>query len=272
MVDGVHLAPCREARFRSSIVSRVLRAGLYFSMFPIFIVGCAFFYLALRVRSLGLSRGRREEVARFFIHRGAKLLFSLLRVFSLVEVSFDRRGDTLFVPRSAVVVANHPSMLDAMLLLSELPNAVCIMKRSLLRIPILSGFAAMAGYLAQSDTQELLRAGQQVLSRGGSLVIFPEGTRSSATGVGSFHRGAARLAVDAGVPVIAFGLSMKPVVLGRGASWARPPRSVVRYKAVCIEMVKHEMGGDRTPMDDRAREESIRLTKYLEDRIRNSLS
>lgn len=259
-------------RERGGALAGVARGVLYYVMFPVFVIGALLFYVVLRIWVAGASRERRELTARFFIHQGAKLLFCFLRIFSLVKVSFDDPSEGAADPRSAVVVANHPSMLDAMLLLSELPNAVCIMKRSLLRIPVISGFAAMAGYVAQSDAPELLRAGRRVLSQGGSIIIFPEGTRSQVREIGAFHRGAARLAVETGAAVKLFALSMSPVVLGRGPSGLLPPRGVVWYQAVCIEMVKHEMDRVGGPGAEDIREESVRLTRYLEDRLRNSLS
>ena len=248
----------------------IVRAALYFSMFPISIVGAAVFYVALRLRVLGMSQGRREPIARFFIHQGARLLFHFLRVFSLVEVSFDH-GKGRAGEGPSIVIANHPSMLDAMLLLCEFPNAVCIMKRSLLRIPIVSGFATMAGYLGQNETDELFRAGREALSQGASIIIFPEGTRSPIGELGTFHRGAARLALETGAPVTLFALSMDPVVLGRGPAWTRPPGSIVRYKAVRIERGKHEMDGVGGEVAEGVREESVRLTRHLEDRVKNSL-
>jgi 1-acyl-sn-glycerol-3-phosphate acyltransferase len=174
--------------------------------------------------------------------------------------------------RATVVVANHPSMLDAMLLMTVYPNAVCIMKQSLMRLPIISGFASLARYIPQADTPELLSAACGVLREGGSIVIFPEGTRSPKGSLGELKRGAARIAVEEGVPIDVFALSMDPVVLGREASWWKPPGERVRYRAVRIESGLTASDASLRGNPDEARAEAVRLTRSIEICLRNSLS
>jgi 1-acyl-sn-glycerol-3-phosphate acyltransferase len=250
-------------------MSRGVLAFLYYVMFPVFVVGVVAFYVALRVRFLVTTETARPFIARSFIHHGARLLFAVLRSVSLVHVTVDSNPRER---RPSVIVANHPSMLDAMLLLSLIPNAVCIMKRSLTRVPIVSGFARAAGYIPQADAPEMVVSAADALSSGASIIIFPEGTRSPHGTLGEFRRGAARIAVEAKVPLELFVLEMNPVVLGRGAGWLRPPVSTVRYRAVRIAMGKDEMEFLKVTSPEAAREGSIQLTKWLEVQVRNSLS
>ena len=82
-------------------------------------------------------------------------------------------------PGSMVVVANHPSLLDAVLITSRLPNAVCIMKGSLVRNVLLGAGSRMAGYISNDSALTVVRRGVEALkAEPTKLVIFPEGSRT----------------------------------------------------------------------------------------------
>lgn len=171
------------------MIQSLLRPVAYFSMFPVFGVGALCFYVALRVRVLGVGKIEGERLARLFIHHGARLLFAVLRWFSLVDARVSVVPRSGLRNRSAVVVGNHPSVLDAMLFLSFVPNGVCVMKRALLRVPIIAGFSKLAGYIPYAEAPEMIHAARRTLRDGGSIIIFPEGTRSPEGRLGEFHRG-----------------------------------------------------------------------------------
>lgn len=103
--------------------------------------------------------------------------------------------------RGTIVAANHPSLVDAFLLLSEIPHAVCIMRSDLLRNPALSQLARLAGYIANDRGPALVRDGLDRIQRGENLVVFPEGTRSGAVALRPFKRGFAFIATRSHTPV-----------------------------------------------------------------------
>lgn len=239
----------------------------YCVMLLIFVLGAILFYLVMECHLLLIDSERRPEIARLYIHRGARLLFWTLQTIGLAQAKIDLTG----CPSKAVVIANHPSMLDAMLLLSALPNAVCIMKRPLLRLPIIGGFARRAHYIPQAEAPELLKAAKEVLAAGASIIVFPEGTRSRGDEMGAFKRGAARLALEARSPIVPVAIVMSPVVLGPKWPFESPPEALIRYEAVRLTPTEGEFGPFQGAPAENIRAESMRLTRYLEDRIRNSL-
>lgn len=241
----------------------------YCAMFLIFVVGAALFYVVMELHLLLATSASRQRLARSYIHTGARLLFWILQALRLGKIRIDLAGYS--VAEGGVVIANHPSMLDAMLLLSALPNAVCIMKRSLLRLPIIGGFARRAHYIPQAEVPELLNTAKRVLATGATVIIFPEGTRSVAGGMGSFKRGAARLALEAGVPLIPVTIVLDPVVLGPEWPFERPPATSIRYEALSLPLSEGELATLRDEPEQDIREKSARITRYLEERIRNSL-
>ena len=138
------------------------------------------------------------------------LIFPLIELFAPLTVFDCDRVKS--VKRGAVFVSNHSSAFDPVVILQALPNrfrykafvvaaADSIFKRK------------WEGFLTQLliNTFPIPRAGgarpmldllKQHLENRWSVVIFPEGTLSRTGNIGTFKKGAAILATDAGVPIV----------------------------------------------------------------------
>jgi 1-acyl-sn-glycerol-3-phosphate acyltransferase len=115
---------------------------------------------------------------------------------------FDLRAlDALRGGPPVVIAPNHPTYLDAMLLLSRLPRAVCVMKREILDNPFLGGGARFAGYIPGDAPKAMIRTAVATLRAGQHVIFFPEGTRTVQEPVNAFRTGFAPIARQAGVPV-----------------------------------------------------------------------
>ena len=135
-----------------------------------------------------------------------------------------------------VVVANHQSILD-ILMLARLPREMkWVAKEELFRIPWAGWMMRIAGDIpirrgdAESGGEALARA-KTYLSRGMSVMIFPEGTRSAKGTLLPFKSGAFRLAIDAGVPVLPIAVHGTAQGMPKGGPWVRPCRAFARILA-----------------------------------------
>jgi 1-acyl-sn-glycerol-3-phosphate acyltransferase len=127
--------------------------------------------------------------------------------------TFRRSGAPPADPRRPyVVIANHESFAD-ILLISHLPwEMKWLSKAELFRIPFLGWLMRLAGDIPvrrgeARSAVEALQACRQVLAGKVSVMIFPEGTRSVGGDMLPFKDGAFRLAVDTGVPILPLALS-----------------------------------------------------------------
>jgi 1-acyl-sn-glycerol-3-phosphate acyltransferase len=109
--------------------------------------------------------------------------------------------------RPYVVVSNHESFVD-ILLISHLPwEMKWLAKAEMFRIPILGWLLRLAGDVpiqrgfGPSAIEAIARC-REVLADRVSVMIFPEGTRSTTADLLPFKDGAFRLAIDAGVPIL----------------------------------------------------------------------
>lgn len=77
-----------------------------------------------------------------------------------------------------IVIANHPSLLDAVMLLSCSPKATCVLKASLLANPLYGVGARMARYVSNEDPRRMIEGASRELQHGAHFILFPEGGRS----------------------------------------------------------------------------------------------
>jgi 1-acyl-sn-glycerol-3-phosphate acyltransferase len=107
--------------------------------------------------------------------------------------------------RASVVVSNHISFLDPLLLLSLLPRTITIVRPDFLRVPIFGWLLRGAGFLGP-DLYDGGRAWVERVARhlreGGNLLIFPEGTRSRDGNLAPFKKGAFYLARVLQAPIV----------------------------------------------------------------------
>ncbi len=110
--------------------------------------------------------------------------------------------------QSSIVVCNHISYLDSILLLSLFPKHTTIAKARLFRIPIFGHLMALSGYIPSSGHDRYadllinsLESMASHLAAGGNIVIFPEGTRSPAGQVGPLNKGAFKIARKFNAPL-----------------------------------------------------------------------
>jgi 1-acyl-sn-glycerol-3-phosphate acyltransferase len=131
--------------------------------------------------------------------------------------------ERLATGRSFVIVANHESFCDILVLLANLPMQVRFLaKRSVFRVPVLGWSIAAAGFIPvdredRSRGTETVDAALRRLSGGRSLAIFPEETRTRTGDLLPFKRGAAHLALKSGLPILPVGLAGTFEVLKRGS-------------------------------------------------------
>ena len=132
--------------------------------------------------------------------------------------------DTLRDEGGLIIVANHPSMLDALMLVAHLPKSACIMKASLVRNPFLGPGARLARYIRNDSAYGMIQCAVKDLQDGGQLVMFPEGTRTTQWPVNPFHASFAIIAKRAQAPVQAVFIDTHSPYLGKGwPLWRLPP-------------------------------------------------
>lgn len=116
--------------------------------------------------------------------------------------------------RGVVIVANHPTLLDIVFLMSSYENSICIVKESLLHNVLLQFIIKRILIASKEFDASIIDKASDAIKAGINVVIFPEGTRSD-NPEKKIHSGAARIAIKANCPVIPVGITCTPLILGK---------------------------------------------------------
>lgn len=174
-----------------------------------------------------LPRATGRRLGRAAIAAGYRLFWLGARLVGMMQLHSEAL-DTLRNEPGLIVVANHPSMLDAMMLVARLPHSACIMKASLMRNPFLAPGARLARYIRNDSAYGLVQLAVDDLREGGQLVMFPEGTRTTVPPVNVFQRGVTVIAKRAKAPIQTVFIDAHSPYLCKGwPLWRLPPLPIV---------------------------------------------
>jgi 1-acyl-sn-glycerol-3-phosphate acyltransferase len=177
-----------------------------------------------------LPKATGRRLGRWGIHTVFRSYVMFLRFTGVVKIDLSAL-DALKGEEKLILAPNHPSLLDAVFVMSRLPNVVCIMKASLWDNLALGGGARLAGYVRNDSHETMVRLGVQSLEQGGQLLVFPESTRTVSLPVNEFKGVTALLAKRSAASVQAIYLESNTDFLGKHWPVLKKPDFPLIYRA-----------------------------------------
>lgn len=199
-------------------------------------VGTGFFLAAIGLGSSALAltlfpfvslvtrdqEARRRRIQRI-IYRSFQLYcwsIALLRIADIEIVNGDRLQDA----KGMMIISNHPSLLDVVLIMSVLPRVQCVVKGGLWNNPFFRLTVEGAGYIRNDlDPMALMDECVASLRRGNNIILFPEGTRTVPGQPICFTRGFAYIALAAGADLQIITIVCEPPALFKNNPWWKVP-------------------------------------------------
>jgi 1-acyl-sn-glycerol-3-phosphate acyltransferase len=129
-----------------------------------------------------------------------------------------------------IIAANHPSLLDAVLVISRLPRVSCIMKAEIWDNIFLGGGSRLAGYIRNDAPVNMIRLAAEELKRGEHLLVFPEGTRTRKKPINDFKGGFALIAKRASAPIQTVFIETDNPCLSKGWPLYKKPEMPVTFR------------------------------------------
>lgn len=179
---------------------------------------------------------------------------------ALGVLTYEIRGLERLERTGCVVVANHPSLIDVVLLLAVMGRADCIVKDRLWKNPATGVPLRIAGYIRNTGGVGLLEQSCASLKEGNRLLVFPEGTRTRLGQPLRFHRGAANIAVYAGSDIVPVTIRLSEPTLAKHHPWYHIPHRRLHVTLSVDEPIPVE------PFITRYNSKSLaarRLTEYM---------
>ena len=173
----------------------------------------------------------RRRRARAAIGRSFHLLVQFMYRTRVLDFRID--GAERLGRPGQLVIANHPSLIDVVFLISQIRDTNCVVKASLWNNPFMHGAVRAAQYISNNGNPEMLEQAADVLREGQTLVMFPEGTRTTPGQPPVFHRGAAAIALRGARTITPVYITVRPTTLTKAEAWYHIPwRRVVVHLRV----------------------------------------
>lgn len=200
---------------------RILATGFVFIVF-----GLGALVVSLTIFPWAKFRSRDAVDARRRIQQGMQRTFAgfVWLMKSLGLYTYEVHGAERMLKPGYLVIANHPTLIDVVFLVSLMPQVDCIVKRGLWQNPFLRWPVAWASYIPNSEGEALVQDCAATLQRGNSLLVFPEGTRTVPGRPMRMQRGAAHIALAAGMEILPVTIVCTAPLLTKGYPWYRTPR------------------------------------------------
>lgn len=197
--------PTRKGGFPHTFLS-LLNSTYCFLFFGAGCVVIRLYIIALALVPIG--RQRKKDSVRKVIYRFTK--FFLCRMATVRTVCNNPCGERFEKP--ALIIANHQSFVDILLLLSIVPKVVMVTNRWVWNSPFFGRIIRYADFRTVDEGYDALaEALREQIDRGYSVVVFPEGTRSANCSIQRFHKGAFYLAEKLNLdllPIVIYGTGM----------------------------------------------------------------
>lgn len=208
----------------------------------------------------------RESRIQYVVHGLFRAFVGYMRAVGVLTVEVIG-AERLRGSGGQLLVANHPTLLDVVMMGSLVPQLDCVVKREAWSNPFMRAPVVAAGYIPNEAGEELIHLCAERLVQERSLLIFPEGTRSPKGGLGPLRRGAAHMALHSGRPLVPVFIGCDPPALMRGQPWYDVPARPMHYTIEIGDRIEVPAPSEARRRGLLARQISASLRDFYEKRL-----
>ena len=247
--------------YKLNYIWRVFATGLSFATFGIGGLFLSLFVFPV-VKLLNPDPMVRKRKARYLIHRCWRFFIAFMQSLGIFTFDLEQARRDLEGVEGKVIIANHPSLIDVVALISLIPKADCVVKQGLWDNFFLKRVVRVADFINNDqDVNKLIENCKKTLQEGYNLVIFPEGTRTVPNKPIKLQRGAANIAVRCEQNLLPVIIDCNPTTLTKQEKWYQIPSRRAQFSMRVIEEI------DVTPFIQNEKNQSIaarRLTDHIQ--------
>jgi len=246
---------------------RLLATGTCFAVFGF--GGLFLFVFVFPVLHLLVwNKKRRISYAKTVIRLAFQCFIGLMHGTGVLR--FEVIGRERLNRHGLLILANHPTLIDTLFLMSFVQRADCIVKADLQTNLFTRGAVNACGFICNNHGTEFINDCIKSLQYGNNLIVFPEGTRTPPNDQIRFKRGAANIAVRAKCNVTPVLITCRPKTLGKHEKWWQIPPVRVNFRIEVQEDIKVDQFINESVSETiAARHLTTYLQTYFSERIQH---
>ncbi len=201
---------------------RIFGTAISFALFGVFGMAIGLVLSFLQLVGI-LNQKKLQHTARATISYSFQIYILFMQSIGLLKIEVIGQ-EQLSQPGAKLFIANHPTLLDVVFLISLIKDTNCIVKGKLFHNPFTRPPISACNFI-HSDTPEMINNAVQALQSDENLIIFPEGTRSTPGTSLTFMRGAANIALSANINLTPITIKCSQPFLLKNTHWYSIPSS-----------------------------------------------
>ncbi|AOE50972.1 lysophospholipid acyltransferase family protein [Kangiella sediminilitoris] len=246
-------------RYRLNYLWRVFATGLSFTTFGLGGLFLSIFVFPF-IKLMNPDPQVRKRKARYLIHRSWNFFINFMESLGIFTFHLEEARQQLEGVEGKVIIANHPSLIDVVALISLIPRADCVVKQGLWNNFFLKRVVRVADFINNDqDVNKLIENCKRSLEEGYNLVIFPEGTRTVPNRPIKLQRGAANIAVRCQQNLLPVIIDCNPTTLTKQEKWYQIPPRRAQFSMRVVEEI------DVSPFIHNEKNESIAARRLTEE-------
>ncbi len=192
------------------------------------------------LRILSLGRDRQQRSARVIIHFSFRLFCWVMTKMGVL--TYEVHGKEKLRRNGQFIVANHPSLIDVVFLISMIENPVCVVKKDVWRNPFMVGAVHLCGFICNDIGVKLVEDCVNAVQKGNNLIIFPEGTRTRDIflhnkTLNPLRRGTAQIVLRGNLTLTPVIITVSEPMLAKHKAWYQVPKTCPHFTISVLDDV-----------------------------------
>ena len=256
-----------KKHFSLMMLWRLIATGFCFAFFSL---GGFFFAITFLATIKAIYKDPKEQKVRVQKAISSSFRFFVRMMEFLGVINFESlETDKLKGDDGVIYVANHPSLIDVVLMGATVERFDCIVKASLWDNPLTKWVVRAADFVPNTAAVSVIDDCIQRLQTGGILIIFPEGTRTVPGQELKLQRSAAQIAVRSKAPVRLLHIHSKPNHLTKADKWYNVPDRKPLYQLKAGELIDTAAFCEAYPEHSLA---ARKLTRHIKEKLEQGLT
>lgn len=210
---------------------RVIATGFCFAVFGI--GGLILSYIVLPVIAMITPSQKKKHLrSQHAINIMFKAFITMVELLGVMKYEFNNM-DKVIQSKGCLIISNHPTLMDYVVIVSRLKHCQVIVKQALLNNFFMKKIIVSGGYIQNTQSIETLEQIKQALNDGQNVLMFPEGTRSEPDQPLTLQRGAAQVAIRAQAPIQLIHIKTTTSKLDKKGKWYKVPNKKIHF---CVDV------------------------------------